>query len=260
MNQRWLFREDRYRPPTETIRTADYDVAPVPRDVAKAFVTTHHYSGSIGSMCFQFGLHRHGQLVGVAVFGEPQRVEAFKPLQRPENCVELGRFVLLDDVPGNGETWFLGRCFEALRDEEQTGVVSFSDPTPRTTSDGRVVHPGHVGTIYQAHNAVLVGRSKARTHLLLPDGTVLSPRSLSKILASDRQYAQKHLERFGADPIGAQDPREWLAKWLPKLTRPLKHPGNWKYVWALHRRERKGLPKSLPYPKKDPADRTTARI
>lgn len=249
-NQRWLFREDRYRPPAETIRTADYEVAKIARAAAKAFVTTHHYSGSIGSMDFQFGLHRHGHLVGVAVFGEPMRKETFKPLKVPSTSVELGRFVLLDEVPGNGETWFLGRCFDGLRAEGQTGVVSFSDPTPRTTLEGRQVFPGHVGTIYQAHNGVLVGRSKARIHRMLPNGCVLSPRAMAKILARDRQYAAKALEPFGADPLGEQDPKEWLDKWVAKLTRPLRHPGNWKYVWALGRRDRKALPVSLPYPKK----------
>ena len=29
--------------------------------------------------------------------------------------VELGRFVLLDSVAGNGETWFLARSFDILR-------------------------------------------------------------------------------------------------------------------------------------------------
>ena len=39
--------------------------------------------------------------------------------------VELGRFVLLDSVAGNGETWFLARSFEILRKHAIVGVVSF---------------------------------------------------------------------------------------------------------------------------------------
>jgi hypothetical protein len=53
-------------------------------------------------------------------------------------------------VPGNGESWFIARCFERLRREGFVGVVAHSDPLRRTRADGTVVCPGHVGTIYQA--------------------------------------------------------------------------------------------------------------
>jgi len=49
--------------------------------------------------------------------------------------VELGRSVLLDSVPGNGETWFLARCFEQMRKSDLIGVVTFSDPVPRKSPD-----------------------------------------------------------------------------------------------------------------------------
>jgi len=44
--------------------------------------------------------------------------------------------VLLDSVPGNGETWFLARCFEQLRTSDLIGVVTFSDPVPRKKVPG----------------------------------------------------------------------------------------------------------------------------
>jgi hypothetical protein len=74
--------------------------------------------------------------------------------------VEVGRFVLLDEVPVNGETWFLARAFAALARDGVEGVLAFADPEPRATADGTVVFPGHVGTIYQAHNAVYRGRAR----------------------------------------------------------------------------------------------------
>jgi uncharacterized protein (TIGR03435 family) len=49
---------------------------------------------------------------------------------------------LLDAVPGNGETWFLARCFEILRNRGVVGVVSFSDPLQRETLGGEIVHMG----------------------------------------------------------------------------------------------------------------------
>ncbi len=37
-------------------------------------------------------------------------------------ATELGRFVLLDSVPANGESFFLGQCFTLLRREGLAGV------------------------------------------------------------------------------------------------------------------------------------------
>lgn len=261
-NQRWLFREDRYRPPAETIRTSDYEVAAIPEKDAKDFVVTHHYSASYPAARFRFGLHRHGALVGVAVFSVPMGWGVLKQLPGPhETQSELGRFVLLDEVPGNGETWFLARCFEGLRAQHQRGVISFSDPVPRTTQAGRQIFAGHVGTIYQASNGVFLGRGKARTLRLLPDGRVFSDRAISKIrnLERGRSYAAQILQGYGADALDENDPRGWLEHWLPQLTRPLKHPGNLKYAWTLERRDRAHLPASQPYPKLDDRMRMLGR-
>ncbi|MGP4052567.1 Mom family adenine methylcarbamoylation protein [Streptomyces sp. 2A115] len=82
------------------------------------------------------------------------------------------RFVLLDDCPGNSESWFLANCLDHLLSRGVRGVVSFADPVPRRTSSGVLVTPGHVGTIYAATNAVYASRATARTVKLLPDGTV----------------------------------------------------------------------------------------
>jgi hypothetical protein len=243
MTQRWRDRRDSYRRPDEQIRTSAYDVAPIGDDMtARRFVEQHHYSGTYPAARERLGLYRGGGLVGVAVFSHPASdavlTNVFPGVAR--DSVELGRFVLLDDVEGNGETWFLARCFEMLRAKAYRGVVSFSDPMPRydLTRD-RQVFAGHVGTIYQAHNAVYLGRATSRTLRLLPDGTVFSARAASKIRAGERgwRYAADTLERFGAAPL--TDPNagpSWLAHWLPILTRAVRHPGNHRYAWRLNRR------------------------
>lgn len=250
--QRWFRGRDWYRPAGEPIATHRYEVTPMPGDAeAKAFVLEHHYSGSYPAARFRFGMYCGAELVGVAVFSVPMNARVLADLPgEPSESVELGRLVLLDGVPANGETWFLGRCFALLRSEGLVGVVSFSDPTPRHTVAGNVVHPGHVGTIYQAHNAVYCGHASRRTLRLLPDGTVFGNRTHQKLRARERgwRYAADLLIRHGApEPDG--DLRAWASEWVPRLTRPLPHPGNLKYLWALHRRDRKHLPESLPYPK-----------
>lgn len=262
MNQRWNDRRDSYRPAGEVINPADYDVTAIlDAQVPKAFVERHHYSGTYPAARFRYGLYRQGELVGVAVYSHPcsDRVltKVFPVADDPTQAVELGRFVLLDQVPGNGETFFLARTFDLLRSSGIVGVVSFSDPMPRSTADGRVILGGHVGTIYQAHNGVYLGRGDARTLHILPDGRSFNHRAAQKIRRRESgwKYAAEQLEVHGAAPLTeSMDSVEWLSTWLGRLTRPMRHRGNHKYCWPIDKAIRKHLPKSLPYPKKTDAE------
>src|ERR1044071_2743743 len=106
LNQRWEEGRPRWRSDRETIRTSEDEVAEIGNDQAKAFVGTHHYSKDYPAPRYRFGLHRHGTLVGVAVFSQPvnnRTVTKVFPIHQKEG-VELGRLVLLDEVPGNGES------------------------------------------------------------------------------------------------------------------------------------------------------------
>jgi hypothetical protein len=279
--QRWERRERYRRPAYEKINPRDYEVALIPDDTtAKAFVVEHHYAQSYPAARARGGLYHRGQLVGVAVVNQPMNEKVVDPFQPwaplvgphledgtftsggednrlrlpwdPQECAELGRFVLLKEVPGNGESFFLARLFELLRSQGYRGIVSFADPVERFTLDGRKVKPGHVGYIYQATNAVLKGRSTKRTLHVLPDGRVFSPRSMQKVRAFERnwQSAAEELQRFGAPPLTERDDgRAWLATWLPRLTRRLRHPGNYRYLFGLTPEVRRRLPVSDPYPK-----------
>lgn len=253
--QRWRDRAASYRPVGETIPTRRYEVAAIADDTtAKRFVVRHHYEGSYPAARERVGLYRGAELVGVAVFSQPANDLSLRPLpgSSAEN-VQLGRFVLLDDVPANGETWFLARAFELLRRDGYAGVVSFSDPMPRTAADGRVTFKGHVGTIYQAFNGVYLGQARRDTLKLLPDGRVLHNRALAKVRKLDRgwRYVVDDLVAHGAPPPTG-DLRVWLKAVVPAITRRVRHPGNHKYVWAVDRRVRKSLPTTKPYPKFDP--------
>lgn len=252
--QRWRARRDTYRPAGEPIRTSDYEVAAIPGDrEAKAFVVAHHYSASYPAARERVGLYRHGVLVGVAIFSMPVRGSVLDHLPCPrEAAVELGRLVLLDDVPANGETWFLARAFDLLRRRGYEGVISHADPVPRTNAVGARVFPGHIGVIYQASNAVYAGLATSRTLRLLPDGSVFSERSVSKVRSRERgwRYAVDQLVAAGApEPETTGDLRLWLRTALATATRPLKHGGNHRYLLGLSRSVKRRLPASLPYPK-----------
>ena len=248
--QRWASRRASYRPAGEPFDPRAYRVAAIPDDTtARAFVQRHHYSASYPAARFRFGLYSRaampderggGHLVGVAVFSTPARAEVTTNWMRgdPLEHVELGRFVLLDHVRANAESWMIARCFERLRRRGITGVVSFSDPCPRVLPgpDGRPerVFGGHVGTIYQATNAVYAGRSRARTLRLLaagPDrGRVFSDRTAAKLRAADRGHAgaAAQLVAAGADPPTSTEPqalRAWADLWVPPGLRRHAPPG-----------------------------------
>lgn len=249
MNQRWLNRIGSFRSPDEIINTRAYEIAEIKSDnIAKAFVEAHHYSGSYPAARERFGLYEvaTAALVGVAVFSHPANEAVLKrlPCERMQG-IELGRFVLLDRVAGNGESWFLARCFDELRAKHIAALVSHSDPLPRRKDDGTLVLPGHVGNVYQATNAIYGGRATRRSLRLLPDGTVFSGRAMSKIRKRERgyRYAIEQLVAAGAErPLDlGQDLGAWMRNELRRIARPVSHKGNHRYLWAIDKRLRKQI-------------------
>jgi len=252
--QRWREHRSLYKPARDVIDPNNYDVAPVAMSIAKDFCARHHYAGSSYPACrYRFGLFRKSQLAGVAVFSVPMSEKTltnFFPGD-PRDSVELGRFVLLDDVEANGESWFFARCKALLKREGLRGILAFADSTPRSDIHGNVVFSGHLGTVYAATGGTYRSKSTPRTLRLLPDATVLSPRAITKIRNRKRgwRYASKILVRHGAiEPTDTDDLKLWLDHWLPIITRPLRHPGNHRFLWSLQRNiVAIGTP--LPYPK-----------
>lgn len=242
-------------PAREVIDPTQFAVYAVNERVAKAFVIRHHYSGTFPAARCRVGLFRESELVGVAVFAEPaQRRTIPRYAPGAAHGVVLARFVLLDEVQANAETWFLARAFRVLRTELPTAdaVVSYADPVRRVDLEGRVVMPGHVGTIYQAHNARYLGRSRAETLHLGPDGRVISRRALSKIRLDERGagYAYRQLLALGAPPrLPFEGGASYIARALASGPfRRVRHPGNHVYAWALSRRVELAATAG-PYPK-----------
>lgn len=259
--QRWRGKRASYRPAGEVIDPRHYEVAAVGNDAARAFVLAHHYSASYPAARERFGLYRGGELVGVAVFSEPGQRKVLDALPcEPAAAVELGRFVLLDDVPGNGESWFLARAIDQLRAEGYEGIVTHADPEPRTTAAGDVVMPGHRGVIYQAASAVYTGRTLPRSVWLLADGTIYSEQMLSKLRRQIRGWetAAAKLVAYGAAPWDGVEPtRAWALRELRRIGRQHRHRGNHRYLIPVSRACRRALPahiasrglQQLPYPR-----------
>jgi hypothetical protein len=266
--QRWTGRREAWRPAGELFDPSRHEVAEVDELTAKGFVLEHHYSASYPAARFRVGLFRSSSrrprdLAGVAVFSVPMNNHAIPKYTGLAAAAgaELGRFVLVDEVEANGETWFLGQAFELLRARrpEISAVLAYADPLPRQAIDGRQVTPGHVGTIYQAHNGRYLGRGRGELLVLDPAGRVVSRRSLSKIRNDEcgAAYVYNRLRAIGAP---ARRPLESGEAYVARAIaegpfRRLRHPGNHAYAWPIgckrsRRRLLEQFAQAQPYPKR----------
>lgn len=264
-SQRWRDRRASFVPNAAVFdpRQFSVDVISCAKE-AKPFVLQHHYSGSFPATRLSCGLFRNGggrrpELVGVCSFAVPMNnaaVPRHTGLDDPLAGTDLGRLVLLDDVAGNAESWFVARSFRLLRQEKPgvLAVIAYSDPLPRLGEDGRTVMPGHCGMVYQALSARFRGRSSARSDLIMPNGRILSPRALSKIRTQEQgaAYAERQLVEAGAPSrFWGEEPRAWIERLeVTGFLRRRRHPGNLVYAFALTRAARlaaRDRP-TLPYP------------
>ncbi|MHA3790552.1 Mom family adenine methylcarbamoylation protein [Sphingomonas sp. YL-JM2C] len=269
-SQRWRDRRARYVPAATEIdpRCFAVDVIDTRRQ-ATPFVEAHHYAGSMPVCRLAVGLFRNGasgrsELAGVCAFSVPinnASVPKNAGLADPLTACDLGRLVLLDDVGGNGESFLVARAFRLLRRERPgiLSVISYADLVRRVGTDGHVFLPGHVGQLYATMGSRYVGRSSARTDLLLPDGRPISSRALSKIRGGEtgQRYAIEQLVQAGARPPRfGEDRVDWLADLeRSSLLRRRRHPGNHIYIFPLTRAARLAARKvpDLPYPRIDRA-------
>jgi hypothetical protein len=165
--------------------------------------------------------------------------------------VDLGRFVLLPDVAGDGESWFLARAFGLLAKLRPgcRGVMATSDPLVRIAASGREVCPGHVGVIYQALGGQHVGRTNPGLQRLDAEARTVSERVFSKIRGGEvgRDYALRILEAAAGPMVEGEDTDAYLARARREL-RTVRHPGCLVYRWALGNHRLPEVP-ILPYPR-----------
>ena len=175
----------------------DFIVEEIIRKPAAEFVEKHHYSHSTNGVqsIIHYGLFepdkdnsRFGvpKMIGAAMYAWPSMPDTGKKYNpiNPRKCLELRRFVCIDDTPKNTESYFLGQTFKMLkRDKDFEVIVSFADE-----------HHGHTGVIYKATNFEYWGKT-AGAKMLMVDGKETHSRSLNQV---KRPYGRKLKRRYDA--------------------------------------------------------------
>ena len=189
---------------------------------AVAFIKEFHYSGSCANGVARYGwFDNDHNLVGVSVFdngNHQMRTGVFGP-EYAKRVLHHHRLAVHPDVPHGTTSSFLAASLRALRKDRGTlAVVTYAD------SD-----QGHVGTIYQATNAIYTGMvAKGNLYFAKPDGSIGTMQSLKHVGTwSERR-------RVAAE-LGWQEKR---------------CAGKHRYVYLLERRHPPLLWPTLPYPKK----------
>ncbi|MFJ5218773.1 hypothetical protein ACIP98_29145 [Streptomyces sp. NPDC088354] len=188
LSQRWRHRRHSWRHTSDGgFDPARYQTRPLPAAPARAFVTEHHYSSSWPATRLAFGLYdratgpRGGALVGVLALGVPMHATVltgvFPQLAPYRSALELSRLVLLDSCEANSESFFISKALHMAAAVGIRGILAHSDPhvRQRTTPSGNTEQylPGHWGGCYQASNMSYLGKTRPRTLVMLPDGTIL---------------------------------------------------------------------------------------
>ena len=239
-----------------------YEVREIWPRQASPFVTSVHYLHSMPSVRRCYGLFEIAtqELVGVAILSTPvnkKTIPMVFPELDPIQAAELGRYVLLDRVPANAESWFLAEVRylaarpavlldprkkedpEYLRKKVPLlGLMMFADPVPRMNLEtGQVIKPGHWGTAYQASGCKYLGTSGKSIEAVFRDGTVFNRRTMQKIRAQEQGhgYAERMLLGRGARPMRpGENPARWMREALDDVGAvKVENPGKFKYGIAL---------------------------
>lgn len=172
----------------------NFTVESIRKNIAKKFVTKHHYAGGMGNAPISYACRHYatGEIIGVIAFHTPisenTRASVFEDIEEPahvqgercddcdhiddthcyrEHVTELHRMAIHPDAPQNTATWFIARALDALKSDKPKywAVLSFADMTE-----------GHDGTVYQAASADYTGMTDRSLFFRDEDGRLRAPR------------------------------------------------------------------------------------
>ena len=157
-------------------KVSEMHIEPVSLALVREFCAQFHYTGLPGNAAWRWGLYSGSNLYGVIAYNNGTRGLGASILgdEHARKVWHIGRIVMSEDAPTNSESRIIGL---SLREIHRTrpdvwAVVTFADE-----------EMGHIGTIYQATNAIYTGTTDstsgtARLYFKNKAGQIRSWRSI----------------------------------------------------------------------------------
>lgn len=133
-------------------KVRDMVVAPVGTRDVREFARRYHYTETGGNMTWRWGLWHGVVLHGVVAYNLPTRTvcqSVFGPEHGVDRVWHMGRLILSEDSPRNSESRLIGGSLRAIEQNypEVWAVLTYA-----------ATDVGHIGTVYQATNAIYTGQ------------------------------------------------------------------------------------------------------
>ena len=146
---------------TTTPHVRDMIVAQVSPSDVQEFARRYHYTGMPGSACWRWGLWHGPVLHGVVAYnnGNPRMGSAVLGEEHGQKVWHMGRLMIADKSPRNSESRLIGGSLRAIERKHPNvwAVITYADESV-----------GHIGTIYQATNALYTGTTELTSHSPIP--------------------------------------------------------------------------------------------
>ncbi len=162
----------------ESPMVRDMIVAPVTTGDVVEFTGRYHYAKTVSpyAMSWRWGLWHGAVLQGVVAYNLPT-ISTCSAVFGPEHrdkVWHMSRLALADNAPRNSESRLIGQSLRVIqREHDVWAVITYAD-----------TQAGHIGTVYQATNAIYTGTSVIKSfytdsegirRTVYQDGKTMSP-------------------------------------------------------------------------------------
>ena len=160
----------------------EISIVPSTREELRPFIQKHYLeSYPAGVKASYLVKQKDGQSIGMVIYGSimPAAAKLLQPYIFPNEIVELKRLFIEDVGIKNIESYVIAKTLKMIKESvpEIKAVITFADS-----------EVGHKGTIYQATNAVYLGKSVGGKHKYL---YILRDESTIRKLIHPKEYPKE---------------------------------------------------------------------
>lgn len=184
---------------TEKINPRGIEVRPIrgeyEADTFDVMLRKHYLGGANKNVNIKLGIFSYGKMIGIAAYGPPTSMQIMRQLNLNSGEIyELRRFYTEETGVHNLEGQALTLAndeLEELRPETKV-VVTYADP-----------QQGHMGTLYQATNAIYLGKGIGKggkhKYIYILGNKSQRKHTLKRISMTQQEYPKKDLQEFTAE-------------------------------------------------------------